>query len=319
MNDCKSDSDQSQREQADALEEMEKHLNAILLATITDYMMMMTMEKKTLIKRVIENCQNETTLRWLRENSESLDFLRLVDMFNFLKEHIDEEEKKDHSNNINITFVAHGSIRDSMIPASCLLPLPSITDVILYSPWNCYLSVKAVYGVATGRMKPQHREFYCGDTACSVAGELHRPTNLPDHWNSMKKAGDQKIPNITLSPLEPSRDNVWKEFQSLSKQHGPPGRNHIVIPFILPGKSVFLDSVPFSVVTLALSLVLLSSRFKATVHLTACLSDRSAERKFDQDYLKQQYAYTINNTSMTCSPDMFSVTLFERFERFFFG
>ena len=113
-------------------------------------------EKKTLIKFAIENCEDEAVQRWLRVNSESDAFSQLVDMFNFLKKHIDEEEKKDHSNNVHIMFDAHGSIRDSMIPASRLLPLPSITDVILYSPWNCVITADVAYGVATGRMKPQH-------------------------------------------------------------------------------------------------------------------------------------------------------------------
>ncbi|XP_042249641.1 uncharacterized protein LOC121884734 [Thunnus maccoyii] len=263
-------------------------------------------QRKTLIEFAIENCEDEAVRRWLRVNSESDAFSQLVDMFHFLKKHIDEEEKKDHSNNVHITFDAHGCIGDSMIPASRLLPLPSITDVILYSPWNCSITADVAYGVATGRMKLQHRVFYCRKKdGCQIPDEKHRPSKLPDHWNSMKKAGDQKIPNITVSPMKPPEDGTWKKFESLKKKYGPPGRNHIVIPFILPAESSSLERVPFFIVTLALSLVLLSSRFKATVHLTACLSDRSAERKFDQEYLKQQYACTINNTLMTCSPDMF--------------
>ena len=231
-------------------------------------------------------------------------------MFHFLKKHIDEEEKKNHSNSVHITFVAHGFIRDSMIPASCLLPLSSITDVILYSPWNCAIDADVAYGVATGRIKPQHRLFYCGEKeSCGVPGEKHQPTKLPDCWNSMKKAGDQKIPNIILSPLILPKDGAWERFEFLTKQHGQPGRNRIVIPFILPAGSSSLERVPFFIVTLALSLVLLSSRFKATVHLTACLSDSSTKKKFDQEYLKQQYACCINDTTMTCSPDMFKESL----------
>ncbi|XP_044188535.1 uncharacterized protein LOC122967786 [Thunnus albacares] len=267
-------------------------------------------QRKSLIEFAIENCEDEAVRRWLRVNSESDVFSQLVDMFNFLKKHIDEEEKKDHSNNVHITFVAHGCIGDSMIPASRLLPLPSITDVILYSPWNCSITASVAYGIATGRMKPQHRVFYCDEReSCQIPDEKHRPSKLPDHWNSMKKAGDQKIPNITVSPQEPPEDGTWKKFESLKKKYGPPGRNHIVIPFNLPPESSSLKRVPFFIVTLALSLVLLSSRFKATVHLIACLSDRSAEKKFDQEYLKQQYACTINNTGMKCSPDMFKESL----------
>ncbi|XP_032443888.1 uncharacterized protein LOC116735857 [Xiphophorus hellerii] len=257
-------------------------------------------EKNRLMKLAERNCSNPVVLKWLRENS----FTKLVEMFNFFKKHIDEEEKKNHSDTVDITFVAHGAIRDFMIPASCLLPLASIRDVVLYAPWNCITSGLA-YAIATGRLKPQHRVF-CSykKGVCSVPDEKHRPVKLPDRWNSMRQAGDQMIPNITVSPLSPD-DGVWKNFESLTKQHGPVGRNRIVIPFILPGKES--DSVPFSVVTLALSLVLLQSRFKATVHLNACLRDHSIGQKFDRKYLERQYACAPDDTLMEGSSDIFRV------------
>ncbi|XP_014869977.1 uncharacterized protein LOC106934526 [Poecilia latipinna] len=257
-------------------------------------------EKSRLIKLAERNCSNPVVLKWLRENS----FTKLVEMFNFFKKHIDEEEKKDHSETVDITFMAHGCIRDFMIPASCLLPLASIRDVVLYAPWNC-VSCGLGYAVATGRLKPQHRVFYCyKKDGCPVPDEKHRPVKLPDRWNSMRQAGDQMIPNISVSPLRPD-DGVWKNFESLTKLHGPVGRNRIVIPFILPGKES--DNVPFSVVTLALSLVLLQSRFKATVHLYACLGDQSTGQKFDREYLEKQYAYAVDGTGMKCSNNIFNV------------
>ncbi|XP_047213800.1 uncharacterized protein LOC124864845 [Girardinichthys multiradiatus] len=260
-------------------------------------------ERSRLMKLAVENCTNQTVLTWLRVNSESDTFTKLVDMFNLLKTHIVAEEKKNHRNTVDITFVAHGSIGDFMIPASCLLPLASIRDVVLYSPWNC-VTCGLAYGIASGRLKPEHRIFYCSKKdGCTVPDQMHRPKNLPDHWNSMKKAGDQMIPNITVSPLRPD-DGVWKSFESLTKKHGSVGRNRIVIPFILPGKEA--ESFPFSVVTLALSLVLLQSRFKATVHLDACLSDRSVGQKLERSYLDQQYACAIDSTGLAYSPEMFS-------------
>lgn len=248
----------------------------------------------------MRSCTDEVVLQWLRKNSESDAFSKLTDMFDFLKKHIDEEEKKNHSDDVHITFMAHGSIGDFMIPASCYLPLPTITDVLLYSPWNCVTSGLA-YGIATGKLRPQHRVFSCEDKeSCTIPDDKHRPVNLPDHWNSLKKAGAQMVPNIMVSPL---RDDD-EYFESLSAKHGPPGRNRIVIPFILPGREY--ESVPFSVVTLALSLVLLSSRFKATLHFDGCLSDRSTGQKFDRKYLQEQYACTIDNSRMECSPEAFN-------------
>ncbi|XP_041953599.1 uncharacterized protein LOC121713201 [Alosa sapidissima] len=269
-------------------------------------------ERKRLLKVVIENCKNETVMQWLRENEESVTFSKLVDMFHFWKKHIDEEEKKNHGDNVDITFVAHGAIKDFMIPASCLLPLPTITDVVLYAPWNC-VTAGDEYGIATGRIQPRHRVFYCvKGKGCTIPDEMHRPVELPDHWNSMKKAGGCKIPNITVSPLQPE-EGVLEYYELCKKTYGPPGRNRIFIPFILPEK----ESVQFSVVMLALSLVLLSSRFKATVHLSACLGDQSTGQKFDKEQLKKQYAYTIDNTSMKVSLDMLNETWIDYLKRWF--
>lgn len=259
-------------------------------------------EKKILIEFSLSHCWLTSSSQFCFSNSEAEAFFKLVDMFHFLKEKLDEEEKKNHSNTVDITFVAHGSITNSMIPASCLLPLATLTDVILYSPWNCSLSGYAAYGVATGLMEPQHRVFFCGKDDCKIHNAGHRPTKLPNEWNSMKKAGDQEIPNIMLSPLQPSKDGVWNAFEFLEIQHGKPGRNRIVIPFILPEESE--EEVPFVIVSLALSLVLLFSRFKATLHLTACLGKSGKEIKLDEDALQEQYACTIDNTSMTSKKQM---------------
>lgn len=125
---------------------------------------------------------------------------------------------------------------------------------------------------------------------------------LPTHWNSLKKAGGQMIPNIMVSPLQ-SEDDAWKRYKYLSEHRGPPGRNRILIQYKLKGKrrSDPSDTVPFSVVTLALSLVLLFSRFTATLHLAACLGDRTKANTLDKEYLQEQYACTAGNVGMTCS------------------
>ncbi|KAG5282243.1 hypothetical protein AALO_G00053840 [Alosa alosa] len=201
-----------------------------------------------------------------------------------------------------------------MIPASYLLPLHTINDVVLYAPWNC-ATAGDEYGIATGRIQPQHRVFYCNkDEGCTIPDEKHQPVKLPNHWNSMKKAGECKIPNITVSPLRPG-DGVWEGYERRTKKHGPPGRSRIVIPFILPEEES--ESVQFSVVMLALSLVLLSFRFKATVHLSTCLCDQSTGQKFDKEQLIKQYAYTIDNTSMKVSPDMLNETWIDYLKRWF--
>ncbi|XP_028268161.1 uncharacterized protein LOC114440086 [Parambassis ranga] len=309
LNMDRSDIGQYVRDLLSSLEEMEEHLARLRLLRFGHYLEKINRssdERRRLIKLAEENCRNHTVLQWLRENSESDTFIKLVEVFNFLKKHIDEEEKKNHGDHVDITFVAHGAIRDFMIPASCLLPLPTITDVVLYAPWNCVTTSTVTYAIATGKIRPEHRVFYCDKRDdCKTPDEKHRPINLPNHWNSMKMAGDQMIPNIIVSPLQ-ADDGVWKHFKYLTEKHGELGRNKIIIPFILPDEES--DSVPFSVVTLALSLVLLTSRFTATVHFDACLGDRSAGQRFDKDYLQRQYACAIDNTGMTFSTDMLNST-----------
>ncbi|XP_055367033.1 uncharacterized protein LOC129604510 isoform X2 [Betta splendens] len=252
--------------------------------------------RMSLIGKATENCQCKTVHQWLRDNSQSDSFSRLVDMVDFLQKHIHEAERKSHGACVDITFWAHGSIGLPLIPASCLMPLPTVRDVVLYAPWNCITITDVTYGVATGRIQPQRRVFYCRDhDKCPVPDGKHRPTNLPDRWNSLKEADGWKIPTIVVSPLE-HEDGAWNRLKHLIKQHGSVGRNRILIPFILPGQSGV--TVPFPVVTLALSLVLLSSRFKATIHLAACLRDPTGELTGYQEYLKRQYAYATDNTGM---------------------
>ncbi|XP_072225622.1 uncharacterized protein [Leuresthes tenuis] len=332
LGDCQTEASKTLRENAEAMRTASREMEADLKKTQAMFRRLAKVlrsienterrsrdERKTLIEFAKENCKDEAVKQWLAENEESKTFFRLVDMFHFLKGKIDEEEKNNHTNTVDVTFVAHGAIIDSMIPASCLLPLSSISDIILYSPWNCVITADAAYGVATGRIRPQHREFLCSSKRCKVAGKEHRPSKLPKEWNSMKKAGNQKVPNINLSPLKVPEDGAWNRFEVLKDEHGEPGRNRIVIPFILPeGSSDQGESVPLSMVTLALSLVLMFSRFQVTLHLTACLGKESKRMKLDEDALKKQYAYTINNTAMTTSEEMLP-SRFDRIVKFLFG
>ncbi|XP_056256469.1 uncharacterized protein LOC130184542 [Seriola aureovittata] len=310
LDNCETEASQRLRENAEAIqkasEELETQLNEIqkVIKRLARVKLCIENEdrssdqRKELIEFAIENCRDEAVRQWLRENSKSKTFFHLVDVFHLVKKHIDKKEKKKK---VDITFVAHGSIRDDDIPASCLLPLPTITDVLLYSPWNCAITAKVAYGIATGLVQTQHRVFICVKKHnCQIPHEGHFPTKLPSRWNSMKRVGVQKIPKIMVSTLRLPKDGAWDCFKSLTATHGKPERSRIVIPFIFPGGPI---RIPFFVVTLALSLVLFFYRYEATVHLAACLDDRSDE-KFDREFLEKQYSYTIDSTAMTSSADM---------------
>lgn len=257
-------------------------------------------EKKKLVQFVVNQCQDEGGKQWLQENSESE---AIFDLFHFLQEEFDKEKTKTDCKDIDIIFVAHGEIKAPMFPARCLLPLPSIRDVLLYSPWNCTMSADVVYGVATGRIQPEDRVFSCGKEGCHIPDSKHQPDKLPNSWNSMREAGGQKIPNIIVSTLRKPEDGVWKRVEYLNDKFGRPEKNRIVITFSLPGAIGPSLRVPFSVITLALSLVLHFSSYKATVHLAACLGRREGAL-LSEDDLKTQYACAKDKTVMTPSKRM---------------
>lgn len=257
-------------------------------------------EKRELIEYVIKITSDEAVREWLREHQESEHFFKLLDLYKFIRKKVDEEEEKkkkrrEQRKKIDLIFVAHGEINNFVIPARFLLPLPSIADVILYSPWNCLLAANAAYGIATGLIKPRHRMFICANPEYCPCNNFHpAPFPLPDHWNSMRVSGSQNVPVIMVSPVGKTGDPAFTAFMALETMFGQPGADRYVIPYLAP----WIGAVPFFVVTLALSLVLLFSNYEATVHLAACLGKSSARTSLDVGYLMQQYCYTVDHTTM---------------------
>ncbi|XP_041673419.1 uncharacterized protein LOC121529548 [Cheilinus undulatus] len=258
--------------------------------------------------------------KWAEENE--TEFFKLIDLFKFMKEEIEKQQPNIDHKIIDVIFVAHGSIGDPAVNqpsrARDLLPLPSIQDVILYSPWNSAIDSNIAYGIATGRLQPEDRDFCCGcqcgkdcdgDCECGCGcccgdDEKHQPTRLPPVWNSMRDAGDSLIPNITVSPLEKPEDPAWNEVLILQDKYGRPGRNRVVVPYNIPEPGGQSMDVPFSVVTLALALVLSVFGYKATVHLAACLGREPGTLSRQARPLNRQYAWAIDGTAMTCNEDM---------------
>ncbi|XP_041672999.1 uncharacterized protein LOC121529269 isoform X2 [Cheilinus undulatus] len=258
--------------------------------------------------------------KWVEENE--TEFFKLIDLFKFMKEEIEKQQPNIDHKIIDVIFVAHGSIGDPAVNqpsrARDLLPLPSIQDVILYSPWNSAIDSNIAYGITTGHLQPEDRDFCCGcqcgkdcdgDCECGCGcccrdHKKHQPTRLPPDWNSMRDAGDSLIPNITVSPLEKPEDPAWNEVLILQDKYSRPGRNRVVVPYnILEPEGQSMD-VPFSVVTLALALVLRVFGYKATVHLAACLGREPGTLSRQARPLNRQYAWAIDGTAMTCNEDM---------------
>lgn len=264
-------------------------------------------DKMMLIEFAMDHCCDEEVKQWLKENCNSVAFFTFVNIFNLVEEEIKkikEETEEEGEGEIDIVFLAHGCITEALIPSSCLLS-SCIKDVLLYSPWNCAINSYTAYGIASGRILPQHREFHCQGRTCLIPDSGHQPTRLPNDWNRMRNARGGWIPNIMVSPVGKPSDGAWEDFMYLTDEFGIPDRKRVVIPFILPG-NVDVD-VPFFVVTLALSVILFFTRLKATVHLSACLSKMSEDTELDVNFLISQYSYTIDKTFMSCSPDVFPI------------
>ncbi|XP_008414672.1 uncharacterized protein LOC103469003 [Poecilia reticulata] len=258
-------------------------------------------EKRELIDHAINNTPYPEVKQWLRENAESDVFFHLVNLTNFIAQKLNEEAKKKKGKDrekkkIELVFLAHGSIVDLMIPARCLLPLPSITDVLLYSPWNCLLYPEAAYSIATGSIQPHHRQFGCTNPdLCPFLPAAHTSFRLPHSWNSMRNTGLQSVPIIMVSPVAKIGDPAFAAFIALAAHFGEPAANRYLIPYLAP----WIGKVPFFIVTLAMSLVLFFSGYEATVHLAACLGKSPGNAVMQEEYLQWQYAYAVDNTGMT--------------------
>lgn len=266
-------------------------------------------EKKDLIEHAIKHAPDPVVKQWLKDNANSDVFFHLVNLGRFIQQKLNEEaekkkEKDRERKKIELVFLAHGSIENWMIPARCLLPLASITDVLLYSPWNCLLAAEAAYSIAIGNIQPQHRLFGCTNPdLCPFPFEDHITFNLPCSWNSMRNTGIPLVPTIMVSPVATLGDKAFADFVALAAQFGAPAANRYLIPYLAP----FIGTVPFFVVTLAISLVLFFSGHEATIHLAACLGKSSRGVVMQEEYLKQQYAYTVDNTFMTVQADTITI------------
>ncbi|XP_029913855.1 uncharacterized protein LOC115363726 [Myripristis murdjan] len=242
-------------------------------------------ERMVLIELAMENCEDEATRKWLEENSQSQAFSELVGVFHYLKELIDDEEKKGHSREVDIILVARGSVDDDVIPASCLRPLDTIQDVLLYAPWSGLINANTEYNTARRWMVPYHRSF-------------DKSTNLPDQWSAKGEDRNQKVRNITLSPLGPE-GLTSKVLEHLKNNIDDfPERNCIVVPYLDPGNDGSSEGTPLFVVTVALSLVLIFSRFRATVHLAASRDYDFLPGTLDDAELECQYAQAVQKIKM---------------------
>ncbi|KAL6464545.1 hypothetical protein MHYP_G00268620 [Metynnis hypsauchen] len=290
-------------EKLDALLDIIKKLLRLKkrIQNLGDYSLDMSEDEQEIVDYIQATCNDPIIISWLKTREHKTDLLNFL---RFLRKNLEEEIRRRNSRDIHIVFVSHGSIDNRFVPAASLV-LANILDTVLYSPWNCFINANAAYGIAQGCITLEQRRFLGGDA---------NPYPLPQHWNSMRRS-KQRIPQILLAPVG-QEEPVWDIFNKL----GGPQQSYdrIIIPYLVPEnlKKGF-PVLHFQTVISVLSLVLVTTGIRATVHLAACLGRNKTPLMVEE--WKRQYAYTVDKTYMTIDLDERTVDplLFQAFKLMF--
>ncbi|XP_072534773.1 uncharacterized protein [Salminus brasiliensis] len=187
---------------------------------------------------------------------------------------------------LHIVLVGDGSFTDQIHPVIWLVPLDTISDTVLYSPWNCSIDAKVAYGISTGGIQPKHRAFR------RRSPEMEHQER-PPNWNCMRAQYQNHIPEIILGPKRTFSDDVRQlgdiaNVKELLKKH-----NRLVILYELN------DGLPlYQIIGVIAFLLRFMPPYKATIHLAAGLEYRGPASPNVQ-MLREQYAYTPEGTMMT--------------------
>ncbi|XP_036415496.1 uncharacterized protein LOC118799636 [Colossoma macropomum] len=276
------------------------------IKNLGDYSLVMSEDEQEIVDYIQATCHDPIIVSWLetREHkTEILNFLR------FIRNNLDKEIRGRNKRDIlHIVFVAHGAIVDQFVPAASLVPA-NIIDTVLYSPWNCLIDACAAYGIAQGCIRLHQTRFLNWLTRATVS-----PNIWPRHWNFMSRPTPD-IPQILLAPVG-HKEPVWNEFQEIggSLQSG----DRIIIPYLVPENlKINFPVLHIQTVIYALSIVLMITERRATVHLAACLG-RNGTPQMVKEW-ERQYAYTNDDTIMTFDLDEMTVDplLFQAFKLMF--
>ncbi|KAL7873941.1 hypothetical protein SRHO_G00049110 [Serrasalmus rhombeus] len=200
----------------------------------------------------------------------------------------EDVDQRSEDGELHIVLVGKGSISDQIHPADWFVPLDTITDTILYPPWNCAIDAKVAYGISTGSILPEHRVF-----------KTRFQGPLPERWNSMAAQQTTGVPEIILGPMRNDADSITKlsdlaEWKVLLKY-----RNRLIIKY-QPG-GVFANWLPEVALYKIIGVIAFLLRIfkkKATIHLAAGL-EYNGTTPLNERKLQEQYAYTKSGNVMS--------------------
>ncbi|KAL7887775.1 hypothetical protein AOLI_G00054960 [Acnodon oligacanthus] len=229
---------------------------------------------------------SDKIFHWIKAANGAIICLNLVRYFHKMLTEAEVSEDVD----LHIVLVGDGSISDQVRPADWLVPLNTITDTILYPPWNCAIDANVAYGISTGCMLPEHGVFR--------NGEPQGP--LPERWNSMAAQQTTGVPEIILGPMRTDADWMMKltalaDWMALLKD-----RRRLIIPYPPGGVLAdWLPAVPLDRIIAVIAFLLkILPPYKATVHLAAGLQHRGATPP-DVEMWQDLYACTPDGTVMS--------------------
>ncbi|XP_048035676.1 uncharacterized protein LOC125261123 isoform X3 [Megalobrama amblycephala] len=284
---------QKLKEQLDAMHEIVQKLFRMknLIKNLRGYSLTLNQDEQNIMDYIMGTCTDSTVVSWLQ----GVDQIQFVNLLRFVLNFLNSSSVnliEPGGNDIDIVFVGHGRIVDQFMPAGGLVPTPTITDTILYSPWNCSIDPNAAFGIAQGFIQVANREFH--NTNANMVN--YEPNPLPQRWNSMR-GSLQNIPGILLAPVTPA-DNAWAPLLEFWSNRTMEIEDRVIMPYVVPQDQVnAFGEIPLYIFIFAASVILMDHGKTATVHLVACLG-RGGSIPMPAEW-RTQYAYTSDGTYMT--------------------
>lgn len=159
--------------------------------------------------------------------SEEVFVQQVARIFTFLKDKLEEanhgekmETDEDESTNafseeMDLTFLAHGHIRCPKRPCKLYYMNKYVKSVTLYVPWGCGLHATAAWGIATETITRENVTY-------SPDKIFHTPRSVvlpdpPDEWNKLPCNDRTLIPDVVFTPITTNED-VFKALQYISEK-----------------------------------------------------------------------------------------------------
>lgn len=191
------------------------------------------------------------------------DFVRdLAEIFTLVKEKIEEdhEQRMDVTDEVrDLTFVAHGEVRQPLHPSLLNYMNGHIDSVILYVPWGCCLDASAAWGIATNTITRDRVEYTPPDMVFP---------DSPSTWNILPKQDNTRIPDVVFTPIQ-ANESVYQELCCISRMIQKPLSGLVLV--FEPGTPLPLGEIKLWVLCAAVALSAWIFDLKFRIHIASCL------------------------------------------------